>query len=67
MPWWLYGHLMLFIAEPLILHRLFHERAKADPEATFVLIERMHRVLLIAGLITIFGAVAGSHGLIAFR
>jgi uncharacterized membrane protein len=64
---WSLFTLMLFIAEPLILHRLFHERAKADPEATFVLIERMHRVLLIAGLITIFGAVAGSHGLIAFQ
>jgi uncharacterized membrane protein len=73
--WWMHAMvavwtlftIMLFIAEPLVLHRLFHERVKADPEATFLLIERMHRVLLIAGLITIFGAVAGSHGLIAFQ
>lgn len=73
--WWMHAMvavwslftLTLFLAEPLILHRLFHERAKADPEATFLLIERMHRVLLTAGLITIFGAVAGSHGFIAFQ
>jgi uncharacterized membrane protein len=72
--WWMHAMvavwalftIMLFIAEPLVLHRLFHERANADPEATFLLIERMHRVLLFAGLITVLGAVAGSHGLVLF-
>jgi uncharacterized membrane protein len=59
---WLLFTIMLFVAEPLVLHRLFHERAKSDPEGTFVLIERMHRILLVVSLITIFGAVAGSHG-----
>jgi uncharacterized membrane protein len=72
--WWMHAMvavwalftIMLFIAEPLVLHRQFHERANADPEATFLLIERMHRVLLFAGLITVLGAVAGSHGLVLF-
>jgi uncharacterized membrane protein len=72
--WWMHAMvavwalftIMLFIAEPLVLHRLFHERANADPEATFLLIERIHRVLLFAGLITVLGAVAGSHGLVLF-
>jgi hypothetical protein len=59
---WLLFTIMLFLAEPLVLHRWFEERAKSDPEATFTLIERMHRVLLVVSLITIFGAVAGSHG-----
>ena len=63
---WLLFTILLFVAEPLILHRWFHERAKSDPEGTFVLIERMHRVLLVVSLITIFGAVAGSHGWLPF-
>jgi len=59
---WLLFTIMLFVAEPLILHRWFHERAMSDPEGTFALIERMHRVLLVVSLITIFCAVAGIHG-----
>ena len=59
---WLLFTIMLFVAEPLILNRWFHDRAMSDPEGTFALIERMHRVLLVVSLITIFGAVAGSHG-----
>ena len=59
---WLLFTIMLFVAEPLVLHRWFDERAKSDPEKTFALIERMHRVLLLVSLVTIFGAVAGSHG-----
>ena len=59
---WLLFTMMLFIAEPLILHRWFQKRAMSDPEGTFALIERMHRVLLAVSLITVLGAVAGSHG-----
>lgn len=59
---WLLFTIMLFVAEPFILHRWFHQRAKSDPVGTFVFIERMHRVLLVVSLITILGAVAGSHG-----
>jgi uncharacterized membrane protein len=64
--WWLFTA-MLFAAEPLFLNRWFEERAKLAPESTFVLIQRLHWVLLILSLITIFGAVAGSHGLSFFR
>ena len=59
---WLLFKIMLFIAEPLVLHRWFQKRAMSDPEGTFALIERMHRVLLAVSLITVLGAVAGSHG-----
>jgi hypothetical protein len=55
---------MLFVAEPLILHRWLLARAKVEPEATFRLVERFHRILLTLSLITIVGAVAGSHGLL---
>ena len=59
---WLLFTIMLFIAEPLVLHHWFQKRAMSDPEATFALIERMHRVLLAVSLITVLGDVAGSHG-----
>ncbi len=59
---WLVFSIMLFAAEPLFLHRWFQERAKRHPERTFRLIQRLHWVLLTISLITVLGAVAGSHG-----
>jgi uncharacterized membrane protein len=68
--WWMHAMVavwaiftvMLFIAEPLFLHRRLIERAKHDPEGTFRRIERMHWVLLTISLVTVLGAVAGAHG-----
>ncbi len=59
---WLVFTIMLFIAEPLFLHRWFLERAKDKPEQTFRLIQRMHWVLLTLSLITVTAATLGSHG-----
>jgi uncharacterized membrane protein len=59
---WLLFMVMLFVAEPLILHRWLLARAKTEPEATFRRVERLHRLLLMLSLITLVGAVAGSHG-----
>jgi len=59
---WLIFTVMLFVAEPLFLHRWFLDNARRRPEATFRLIERLHRVLLLLSLITVLGATAGSHG-----
>lgn len=64
---WLIFTIMLFIAEPLVLHRWMHARALADPEATFRLIARLHYFLLAASSVTVLGAVAGSHGLLIFE
>ena len=60
---WLLFTAMLFIAEPLFLHRWLAARAQRAPGDTFALVQRLHWVLLVLSLITIFGAVAGSHGL----
>ncbi len=68
--WWMHAMVaiwtlftvMLFIAEPFFLHRRILERAEREPDATFRRIERLHRVLLLLSLLTVFGAVAGSHG-----
>lgn len=64
---WVLFTVMLFVAEPLILHRWLLARAKVDPEATFRLVEWSHRILLILSLITVAGTVAGSHGLLLFE
>jgi uncharacterized membrane protein len=63
---WAIFTLMLFVLEPLFLHRWFETRAKTAPESTFALIQRLHWVLLTASVITILGAVAGSHGVSLF-
>ncbi len=68
--WWL--HLMtfiwfifsfvLFVLEPLFLHKIFHRLAERDSEAAFLKLHRMHVILLSLSLIAIAGAMAGTHG-----
>ena len=68
--WWMHAMvliwalftLMLFVFEPLFLHRRFIESAGRDPDSTFARVTRMHWVLLVVSLLTVAGAVAGSHG-----
>jgi hypothetical protein len=64
---WLLFTLMLFLVEPLILHRWLLARSEVKPETTFRLVEWLHRVLLVISLGTVLGAVAGSHGLLLFE
>jgi uncharacterized membrane protein len=61
---WFVFTVMLFVAEPLFLHRWFINKATEEPESTFLLIERLHRVLLAISILTVLGAVAGSHGMV---
>jgi hypothetical protein len=50
---------MLFIAEPLVIHR----RLKSSTDAEdFARMERLHRLLLAFAVVTVLGAVAGSYG-----
>jgi uncharacterized membrane protein len=59
---WLIFTIMLFVLEPLFLHHWFHERGRDRPVSTLRIIIGLHWLLLVASLITVFGAVAGSHG-----
>ncbi len=59
---WMVFSLILYILEPFVLHRLFKKHAMEAPEKTFNFIHKAHWLLLILSLITIAGAVAGSHG-----
>ena len=68
--WWMHAMvlvwgvftLMLFVLEPLWLHRWFRERAQRDPDGTLATITRLHWLLLLASLTTVASAAAGSHG-----
>jgi uncharacterized membrane protein len=64
---WLAFTVVLMVAEPLVLHRWLHASAKARPEATFALVQRLHWLLLGLSVITVLGAVAGAHGLVLFQ
>ncbi len=59
---WLAFTLILFVLEPLFLHRWFIESVKLSPQTTFRRMNRLHWVLLVVSLVTIVAAVAGSHG-----
>ena len=59
---WTIFTLVLFVLEPLVLHRWFHSRATRDPEGTFALVLRLHRVLLTLSALAVAGAVQGAHG-----
>ena len=63
---WLIFSLVLFVLEPLFLHRWFHEAASRDPERTFRLVQRMHWLLLSLSVVAIVGAVAGVRGFLRF-
>lgn len=68
--WWMHAMVavwaiftvVLFVAEPLFLHRWFHARATRDPEGTFRLVLRLHIGLLTLSLITVAAGVLGAHG-----
>jgi len=59
---WAVFTLVLFVLEPLFLHKWFHERAKRDNERSFLVLQIMHVVLLTISLLAIFGGIAGAHG-----
>jgi uncharacterized membrane protein len=59
---WTVFTLVLFVLEPLVLHRLFHDLATRDDARAFAWLQRMHILLLTLSLVAVAGAVAGSHG-----
>lgn len=59
---WAVFTLVLYVSEPLFLHRWYHERTSHDPEGAFCLVRRLHVLLPAVSIITIGGAVIGVHG-----
>lgn len=68
--WWMHAMvavwaifaLMLFVLEPLVLHRRM--ASLSDPAKDFARLRAMHKMLLAASLIAAGGAAVGSHGLL---
>jgi uncharacterized membrane protein len=63
---WLIFALVLFVVEPLVLRHRFAEAVSRRPQIAFAWLHRLHWGLLVPSLVTVFGAVAGSHGWSAF-
>jgi uncharacterized membrane protein len=61
---WVVFALVLFVIEPLVVHpHLQAALISAHSARLFDRIERFHQVLLVLSLVTVLGAVGGSHGL----
>ena len=56
---WLLFMLILFVAEPLLIHPLMQ---RGSPLLSFARLRRMHVLLSLAGFVAAAGAVAGAHG-----
>ncbi len=59
---WAIFTIVLFVLEPLFLHRWFREQATKDSANSFAWLHRLHIVLLTLSILAVLGAVAGSHG-----
>lgn len=59
---WLAFTIVLFVLEPLFLHRWFAAAAERDSERAFRWLQSLHWVLLTLSIVAIVGAVAGSRG-----
>jgi len=60
---WAVFSLVLFVFEPLFLHKWFHKQAQKNSDRTFFVLQVMHLVLLLLSIAAVFGGVAGVHGL----
>ena len=58
---WVVFALMVFVLEPLIVHRLFHDYALRDKERAFTLAIRLHAVALTISGVAIAAGVLGTY------
>jgi uncharacterized membrane protein len=63
---WLTFTVVLFVLEPLFLHRWFAAQAKQDSGRAFRLLHTMHWLMLTLSATAIAGAVAGTRGYLRF-
>ena len=69
--WWMHAMVALWLAyavallvlEPFVLRQRFAARLARDPDGALGRMYRHHVLLLALSLVTVAGAVAGSHGL----
>jgi uncharacterized membrane protein len=59
---WAVFALMVFVLEPLVVHRLFHDYALQNKERAFALAINLHAIALVASAVAIVAGVLGAHG-----
>lgn len=59
---WVLFALMVYVLEPFVIDRLFHNFALRQRDRAFALATRLHAVALFVSAIAIVAAVLGSHG-----
>jgi hypothetical protein len=59
---WVLFALMVYVLEPLVIHRLFHDFALRQKHRAFALITGVHVIALFVAALTILAGVLGAHG-----
>ena len=59
---WILFALMVYVVEPLVLHRLFRTLALRHKDRAFALAQRFHVIALSVSVIAIVAGVLGAHG-----
>jgi hypothetical protein len=59
---WILFALMIYVLEPLVIHRLFHEFALRNKDRAFAVAISLHAVALIVAAFAIGAGVFGAHG-----
>jgi uncharacterized membrane protein len=62
---WLVFALMIYVLEPLAIHRLFHDRALRDKDRAFAWAIWLHAIALAVSMLAIGAGVLGAHGALA--
>jgi uncharacterized membrane protein len=59
---WILFALMVYVVEPLVLHRLFHNFALRRMDDALAMAQRFHVIALLVSALTIAAGVLGAHG-----
>jgi hypothetical protein len=59
---WVLFALMVYVLEPLVIHRLFRDFALRQKHRAFGLATRLHVIALFVSAVTIVVGVLGAHG-----
>jgi uncharacterized membrane protein len=59
---WVLFALMVYVLEPLVIHRLFHEFALRNKDRAFAVAIGLHAVALIISAFAVGAGVLGAHG-----
>jgi Na+/proline symporter len=59
---WVLSMLTVYVLEPLVVHRLFHEFALRNKDRAFAMATGLHALALIISAFAVGAGVIGAHG-----